>query len=173
MDYLLTEEESERLHYRKLKPGDFDQWLPFHQDPTSIKYWSEEVLNPEKACQNWFEMVFYRYENLLGGMNALILQETGRFIGQCGLLVQMVDDVEELEIGYSLLPAYRNKGYATEAAKKCKSFAFEHKLAKSLISIIHVDNEPSQRVALNNGMLLDKTTTYKNNPVHIFRVASQ
>ena len=96
--------------------------------------------------------------------------KNGIFIGQCGLLKQTVDGIEELEIGYSLLPEHRKKGYASEAAKKCKSFAFEHKLSNTLISIIHVDNKPSQRVALNNGMAWDKTTTYKNNPVHIYRV---
>jgi len=62
------------------------------------------------------------------------------------------------------------KGYATEAAKKCKEFAFENNLAESLISIIHVDNIPSQKVALNNGMFLDKTTIYRDNQVHIFRI---
>lgn len=170
MDYLLHGETSERLTYRKLLPSDFDLWLPFYSDPSSFQYWSEEIKNPVQACENWFEKAFYRYRNNLGGMNALILKENGTFIGQCGLLTQTVDDIEELEIGYSLLRPFRNMGYATEAAIKCKSFAFEHNLAKSLISIIHIDNKPSQQVALKNGMLLDKTTTYKDNPVHIYRV---
>jgi len=77
-----------------------------------------------------------------------------------------------LEIGYSILPEYWKMGYASEASKTCKKIAFENKLTHSLISIIHVDNMGSQKVAINNGMLLDKTTSYKNNPVHIFRVNS-
>ena len=52
-------------------------------------------------------------------------------------------------------------------------YTFEHKLAQSLISIIHIESKASQHVAIKNGMSLDKTTTYKNNPVHIFRVISQ
>lgn len=104
-------------------------------------------------------------------MNALIDKTSNTLIGQCGLLAQTVDDIEELEIGYSILPKYWKKGYASEAAKKCKKYAFENGFAKSLISIIHIDNIPSQKVAANNGMYLDKTTTYKDNPVHIFRVA--
>lgn len=170
MDYLLFGEESERLYFRKIEPSDFHQWLPFHKDPTSTKYWSEPPLTPEEACQKWFKKVFYRYEHQLGGMNALIEKNSGQLIGQCGLLVQTVDGIQELEIGYSLLPAFRNKGYATEAAKKCKSFAKEHQLASSVISIIHIDNVPSQRVALKNGMLLEKKTVYFDNPVNIFRV---
>ncbi len=172
MDYLLTGEESKRLYFRKVQPSDFELWLPFHEDPLSSEFWSEENLSPKAACQKWFDNTFYRYENNLGGMNALIDKNTGALIGQCGLLMQTVNNLQELEIGYSLLPAFRNKGYATEVAIKCKSFAFEHKMAQSLISIIHIENKASQNVAIKNGMALDKTTTYKNNPVHIFRVIS-
>jgi len=173
MDYLLTGEESKRLYFRKVQPLDFKLWLPFHEDPSNKEFWSEENLSPKAACQKWFDNTFYRYKNNLGGMNALIDKNTGALIGQCGLLLQQVDNIQELEIGYSLLPIFRNLGYATEAAIKCKSLAFEHKLAQSLISIIHIENKASQHVAIKNGMSLDKTTTYKNNPVHIFRVVSQ
>jgi RimJ/RimL family protein N-acetyltransferase len=173
MDYLLTGEESERLLYRKVQPSDFNLWLPFHENPESIGHWSGEPLDPKEACKQWFSKILYRYTNRLGGMNALIHKTTGNFIGQCGLLKQTVDDIPELEIGYSILTAYRNKGYATEAAERCKSFAFDHKLASSLISIIHIENKASQKVAIHSGMILDKTTHYKNNPVHIFRVYSK
>ena len=169
----MTGAESKRLYFRKVQPSDFELWLPFHEDPLSSKFWSEENLSPKAACQLWFDNTFYRYGNELGGMNALIDKDTEALIGQCGLLKQTVDNLQELEIGYSLLPACRNQGYATEAAIKCKSFAFEHKLAQSLISIIHIKNKASQNVAIKNGMSLDKTTTYKNNPVQIFRVISQ
>lgn len=103
-------------------------------------------------------------------MNALIAKKTKSFIGLCGVLVQVVDNKRELEIGYSILPEHWRKGYAIEAAEKCKVYAFENNWAGSLISIIHVDNVPSQKVALKNGMFLDKKTVYKDNPVYIFRV---
>lgn len=172
MDYLLDGEESERLYFRRLTPSDFEQWLLFHEAPSSTEFWTEEPVSPKIACQNWFDKIFYRYDNLLGGMNALIDKKTGVFVGQCGLLIQEVDKLQELEIGYSLLPNYRKKGYATEAAIKCKSYAFANNMASSLISIIHIENIASQKVAINNDMSLDKTTIYKSNPVNIFRVIS-
>jgi len=153
-----------------LTDSDFEDWLPFYNDPRSTQYWDGLPKDPVEACKAQFERVFERYQNDLGGMNALILKESGKLIGICGLLVQTVDNVQELEIGYSILPNYWLKGLASEAARKCKAFAFENNFSDSLISIIHVDNIPSQKVAINNGMYLDKTTVYKNNPVHIFRV---
>ena len=167
---LLTGQETERMVFRKFEHSDFDKWLPFHQDPRSSQYWDGLPQDPVKACNQQFERIFERYDNYLGGMNALVDKNTAELIGMAGLLIQTVDDIQELEIGYSILPKYWKKGFATEAALACKAYAFENKLNDSLISIIHVDNVPSQKVAQNNGMHLDKTTIYKDNPVHIFRV---
>lgn len=169
-DYLLEGQETERLIFRKFDESDFNQWLPFHQDHRSSQYWEGLPQKPVKACKEQFARLFERYDNNLGGMNALVHKETRTLIGMAGLLVQTVDETQELEIGYSILPEYWKKGYATEAAIKCKANAFKNKLADSLISIIHINNIPSQKVAFNNGMYLDKTTDYKDNPVHIFRV---
>ncbi|MEZ4809368.1 MAG: GNAT family N-acetyltransferase [Allomuricauda sp.] len=166
----MENQTTERLWFRKLLPTDFEAWLPFFQNPKSTQFWDGLPQDPTEACQVQFDRVFERYEQDLGGMNALILHSTGQLVGICGLLVQTVDHVEELEIGYSVLPQFWLQGFALEASQKCKEFAFSNNLAPSLISIIHVNNVPSQKVALKNGMYLDKTTTYKDNPVHIFRV---
>jgi len=168
MNYLLAGEESQRLRFRKVAPADFKTWLPFHQEPKSTQYWEGLPKDPEIACKMQFQQIFQRYENKLGGMNALISKETATLIGMCGLLMQEVDGERKLEIGYSILPQYWRQGFAFEAAQKCKEYAFSHQLASHLISIIHVANVPSQKVALKNGMVLEKTTSYKNNPVHIF-----
>lgn len=168
--YLLEHQETERLRLRQVVSKDFDAWLPFYHNPESTRFWHGLPKNPVEACQQQFDRIFERYQNNLGGMNALILKETETLVGLCGLLIQEVDRRSELEIGYSILPTHWRKGYAFEAAQKCKSYAKEHDLAQSLISIIHIDNIPSQKVALKNGMFLDKTTSYKDNPVHIFRV---
>ncbi|MCK0160202.1 GNAT family N-acetyltransferase [Allomuricauda sp. F6463D] len=167
--YLLQHQTSERLIFRKLEASDFEDWLPFYHDPKSIQYWKGLPTDPVKACRIQFDRVFERYENNLGGMNALISKQSGELIGICGLLVQTVDDIQELEIGYSVLPKFWLQGFAFEAAQKCKKFAFDNNFSSSLISIIHVDNIPSQKVAVKNEMFLDKTTIYKDNPVHIFR----
>ncbi|HMB62997.1 MAG TPA: GNAT family N-acetyltransferase [Eudoraea sp.] len=168
--YLLTGQETENLHFRKIERSDFQSWLPFHEDPGSTHYWQGIPADPIAACEEQFARIFERYEKGLGGMNALILKSGKKLVGLCGLLVQSVDGITELEIGYSILPEYRRHGFATEAAIKCKEIAFAEKFSPSLISIIHVANLPSKKVARNNGMHLDKTTVYRNNPVAIYRV---
>ena len=67
-------------------------------------------------------------------------------------------DRELLEIGYLFQRAFWHQGYSTEAAKGCKSYAFEVLKAREVCSIIRDTNTPSQRVALRNGMV--KTDTW-------------
>ncbi len=171
MKYLLEGEISNRLSYRKLEETDFDWWMEFSSNPEATRYFDfSENINPEDFCRLWFDKVFDRYKNDTGGHNVLVELETGKPVGMCGLLIQEVDGVNELEIGYSLHPAFWGKGYATEAVRKLRDFAFENNFAESLISIVHVDNSQSANVALRNGMTLEKTTNYKGIPVNVFRI---
>jgi [ribosomal protein S5]-alanine N-acetyltransferase len=170
MNYLLSSHQTPRLLFREVSLTDFDSWLKFFEDPETSKHWVEEKETPKIACEKWYQRQFERHQNNHGGMNALIEKSSGKLVGHCGLLVQTVDGATELEIGYSLLPEFWGKGYAIEAAKKCKEHAFENNLATSLISIISLSNLPSQKVAIKNGMSIEKQTVYKGNQVYIFRI---
>ncbi len=170
MQYLLDGEETNRLVFRKIKESDCNVWLKFFEDPQTSIHWVEEKIHPLIACQKWYAKQYWRYENDKGGMNALIEKSSGKLIGHCGLLVQTVDEISELEVGYSLLPDFWNKGYAFEAASHCRDFAFKNGFSESLISIISLSNVPSQKVALKNNMTIEKETTYNGNKVYIFRV---
>lgn len=172
--YSLEGQESERLLFRRITEQDFDTWIEFCKYPDSLKYiFSQEQLkveDPIERCKIWFKRVYNRYENGTGGMNALIDKQTGAFVGQCGLLIQTIDEMEELEIGYAIMPAFRGKGFASEAAQKCKDFAFENEYSTSIISVIVPENTSSIKVALNNGMHLDKTTISHGDIVNIYRI---
>jgi [ribosomal protein S5]-alanine N-acetyltransferase len=170
MRYLLQGNETQRLAFRKISSNDFDEWLNFFRDPSSFEHWTSPTQKPEVVCKEWYDRQFQRYENDEGGMNALIEKATGKLIGHCGLLVQRVDDLQELEIGYSLLGYFRNKGFATEAARKCRDYAFGNNLFDSLISIISITHATSAKVAIKSGMKKEKETIYKENQVAIFRI---
>lgn len=170
MNFLLDAEQTERLLFRPIHETDYQDWLTFHQEPLSSQYWKTTSSNPKEACQQQCKAIFERYAKGLGGMNALICNKTNSFIGMCGLLTQEVDEIKEMEIGYSMVPKFWGKGYATEAAKKCKEVAFNKKWSEHLISIIHVANIPSQQVAQKIGMKLHRTTIYKQHKVHIYSV---
>jgi ribosomal-protein-alanine N-acetyltransferase len=170
MSLLLDGKQTERLTFRKVQLADFNTWLEFFRHPDTHKHWVSEQSTPEQTCRDWYARQQQRYNNDEGGMNALIEKATGKLIGHCGLLRQTVDGIPELEIGYSLLPEFWNKGYASEAAIACRDHAFQQRLSPGLISIISVTNTASEKVAMKVGMKVEKVTTYKGNKVNIFRL---
>ncbi len=170
MNYLLYGLESPRLFFREMKTYDYETWLEYFRDPKTSEHWFFERKIPELACEDWYRSQFARIERDQGGMNAVLEKESGKLIGHCGLLIQRVDGIQELEIGYGLLPEFWGKGYATEAVRVCIKTAFQRNLVDSLISIIATGNLQSERVAQKNGLQLEKVTAYHGNHVDIFRI---
>ena len=171
MKYLLTNQETERLQFRKLKHSDFERWLNLFEDENTSKMLGmNEYKNAIERCEKWFEWTFNRYENNLGGQNVLISKETNEVVGQCGLLIREVENNFEIEIAYSILQEFRGKGYALESAKKCRDFAFENNFHERLISIIIPENESSKKVAIKNGMEMIKQIEYNNKRMDLYQI---
>lgn len=117
----------------------------------------------DEEVQEWLDRQIARYNKWDFGLWAVILKETGEFIGQCGLTMQPWKDNEVLEIGYLFEKSHWHKGYATEAAIACKKYAFETLGANEVYSIIRDTNIASQNVARRNGMIrIDRSVkTYR------------
>ena len=157
MNYLLTNQETERLTFRVLEQSDFEEWMELFEDENVGMFLGLGKGKTRRELNEiWFEKCFARYDEDRGGMNVLVDKKSGKLIGQCGLLIQVVEGETRLEIGYSILPKYWGMGYATEAAKKHRDFAFEKNYWPELISTVHVDNIGSEKVAQKNGMTLEK-----------------
>ncbi len=171
-NYLLEGLETERLRFRKLTWDDFDEWSKLFVSEDTIRFLGlNPALSQRELTTVWFEKTFERYENGRGSMNALIDKQSGRLVGQSGLLVQEVEGEKRLEVSYSILPEFWRQGYAYEAANACKNYAFEHDWADNLISIIDPDNLGSQKVAIKNGMTIERfVPDYKGAPVNIFSI---
>ncbi|WP_411812218.1 GNAT family N-acetyltransferase [Chryseobacterium scophthalmum] len=174
MKYLLTNQQTNRLLFRKLERSDFENWLKLFEDVQTAKMLGmDNFKTPKERCEKWFEMTFHRYENNLGGQNVLISKENDQFVGQCGLLIREVENEFELEIAYSILPEFRGKVFAIEAARKCRDFAFESQFHNRLISIIIPENNNSKNVALKNGMNFKKQIDYSGKKMDLFQITKQ
>ena len=106
----------------------------------------------DEETQKWLDWQRTLYREKGYGLWAVILKENGAMIGQCGLTMQTWKDQRVLEIGYLFNRSYWHKGYATEAAKACKEYAFDILKAPEVCSIIRDTNIASQNVAIRNGM---------------------
>lgn len=142
--------ETERLYLRKLKWSDIDDIGKILKDPLTM-YAYEHGFSDEEV-REWIEKQLKRYEDYGFGLWGVIEKKSGVLIGQCGLTIQECNGDKVLEIGYLFQRKYWHKGFATEAAKACKEYAFEYLNADEVYSIIRDNNGASQRVAQRNGM---------------------
>lgn len=169
----LDEHRTDRLIIRPLTAAHRIPWMAFLADESATRYYPAVFREePEAQSHVWIARQHARYANGLFGLLALHLAD-GTFVGQCGLLTQEIDGEQVLEIGYNVFPEYWGKGYATEAATYFKAYAFQHKIAPFIISNIHIENTPSQAVALRNGMQPWKTTEWNGFPMMVYRILAE
>lgn len=149
--------ETERLQLRKLEVTDFDNLCTILQDE-EVMYAYEGAFDRQEV-QEWIDRQLTRYREEGIGFYAVILKQTGEFIGQCGLTMQAYNDAKVMEVGYLFRKAFWHKGYAAEAAIACRQYAFDVLGVDELYSIIRDTNTASQKVALRNGMRLIDTVS--------------
>ena len=144
--------ETKRLYLREMNPSDFNSLCRILQDEKAM--YAYEGAFSDQEVQEWLDRQIYRYQKWNFGLWAAVLKETDKMIGQCGLPLQQWKDQEVLEIGYLFERSHWHQGYATEAAKACKQYAFEKLNASEVCSIIRDSNTASQNVAMRNGMVM-------------------
>lgn len=144
--------ETERLYLREMEQTDYAALCRILQDEDTM--YAYEGAFRDDEVQEWLDRQIARYQKWGFGLWAVVLKETGEMIGQCGLTVQPWKDKEVLEIGYLFERSHWHQGYATEAAKACKTYAFETLNAAEVCSIIRDTNLASQKVAIRNGMTI-------------------
>ncbi|MDE6763330.1 MAG: GNAT family N-acetyltransferase [Oscillospiraceae bacterium] len=142
--------ETERLYLRKLTQSDFASLCKILRDEETMYAYGGAF--DDGMARDWLDKQLARYNEYGFGLWAVVLKETDEIIGQCGLTMQDWNGREVLEIGYLFQKKYWHNGYATEAAKACKEYAFSKLGAEEVCSIIRDTNTASQNVALRNGM---------------------
>ena len=147
--------ETRRLLLRELRQEDFDDACLLLQDP-EVMYAYEGPFSREEV-QAWLDKQLRRYREDGFGLWALVEKSSSTLIGQCGLTLQDYKGRRVPEIGYLLRRTYWHQGFAIEAARACREYAFQALGFREVYSIIRDTNFPSQQVALRNGMdLVDR-----------------
>jgi RimJ/RimL family protein N-acetyltransferase len=150
--------ETPRLALREMSLDDLDFIATMLADPLVMRFYPQTYSREEAAA--WIERQMDRYARHGSGLWLALDRTTGEPMGQVGLLRQMVDGVEEPEVGYLLYHAYWSRGYATEAAGAVRDWAFEVRGEPHVISLIRPENVPSQAVALRLGMKPERETLF-------------
>jgi len=152
--------QTPRLSLREFEPEDLDALATILSDAETMRYYPMSF--DRAAVADWIQRNRTRYANDGFGLWAMILKSTCELIGDCGLVQQSVDGVEEIEIGYHVRRDLWGQGYGSEAARACRDYGFANLRVDRLISLIRPENLASRRVAEKNGMTIWKEVTRAN-----------
>lgn len=146
--------ESEHLLFREYTWEDFDALYEILSDAETMQHYPKPY--DEAGTRRWLTWSLENYEKYGFGLWALVLKETGEFIGDCGLTMQNIDGEQLPEIGYHIHKKHWRKGYGSEAAKRVRDWAFENTAFDTLYSYMNDTNVGSYSVAMAAGMTKQK-----------------
>lgn len=119
-----------------------------------MAYYPHPFSREESAA--WIERNLRRYDVDGFGLLAIIEKGTGTFLGNCGPVVQHVEGVDEIELGWLVRRDRWREDIATEAALGCRDHYGEVLRIRRFISLVRPENRASRRVAEKIGMSIDR-----------------
>jgi RimJ/RimL family protein N-acetyltransferase len=153
--YPMTVLETERLILRKLTTGDAKFIFELLNDPSFIRNIGDRNIRTlEDASAYIVNGPVKSYEKNGFGLYLVVQKETNVSIGMCGLIRR--ENLDDVDIGYALLPRYWSKGYAVEAARATMDYAKDVIGLKRLVAIVDPTNEGSIRVLEKLGLHYEK-----------------
>ncbi len=142
--------ETERLILREYTWEDFDSLYEIVSDAETMQHYPKPF--DEERTKSWIEWNLQNYEKYGFGLWAVVLKETGEFIGDCGITIQDIDGENLPEIGYHIHKRYWRRGFGSEAAKAARDWAFNNTEYNCLYSYMKYTNIGSYSTAVANGM---------------------
>ena len=161
--------ETSRLTLRPFREDDVDRLSELMANQDFMRF-SLGVYTREQT-RGFLEKLLAWHNANKPSLFAAMLRSNGMLLGYCGFYNQHIDEVDEIEIGYRMHPDYWNQGLATEAARAVRDHAFRDLKLPQVISLIHPENTPSQRVAEKIGLTLEKQTIYRESLTNVFSLS--
>lgn len=147
--------ETDRLVLRRLSVDDADFMLGLLNDPSWLRFIGDRgVRTREDARAYILKGPIDMYERLGFGIYLTELKEGGAPIGICGLVKR--DFLEDVDIGFALLPGFWGQGYAYEAASAVMEYAKGALGLKRIVAITNPENQSSIRLLEKLGLQFDR-----------------
>jgi RimJ/RimL family protein N-acetyltransferase len=149
--------ETERLVLRPPLPEDAPSLHELHCDPVAMEFLGG--VHPECEDGNWpVEMWLERWRENGCGPFSILRREDGRWLGRAGLKVwdtrawvvatyAEAGEHAQPELGWALVREHWGNGYATEAVRAVRAWAYAEHGVGRLVSVIAPPNVRSTRLA--------------------------
>lgn len=157
--------ETERLILRPIELTDAEGMFLLDSNPNVHQYLGNHPVKTLEESIGYIENLQYQYKNNGIARFAVILKETGEFIGWSGIKFITEEENNHInfyEIGYRFREEFWGKGYAYESAKAWYDFAFNELKVDVLYASAHIDNLGSRRILEKIGLNLKNEFIWNN-----------
>lgn len=152
--------ETERLIIREHVLSDAPFFFTLNSNYNVVKYTGDSSFKTIEEAEKIVQYVMNQYKENGYGRWLVGEKETGNPIGWCGLKFHI--DTKETDLGYRLLESAWGKGYATESAKACIDYGFNHFNLNRIIGDAMKENTASINVFKKLGMTYLKDSLLDN-----------
>ncbi len=147
--------ETDRLRLREFVLDDAEFVLKLVNTPAWIQFIGDKNIRTQEAAQKYItESLQKSYAQNGYGLWLMELKETSEPIGMCGLVNR--DTLEDVDIGFALLPEFTRKGYTFEAAKATMYYAKNTLHIPKIVAITNTDNVASIGLLNKIGLRFEK-----------------
>ena len=166
----LKQVKTKRMNGLQLDSSHLEYFLKMHSDESLMK--TLGGLRDRKTTIKYLEDNVQHWEEHGFGLWVFFDSKTNEFVGRGGLRRVKIDEQDEIEVGYALLPGFWGKGLATEIAELSIKIAFNQLGIRDLVAFTLPDNYPSRRVMEKTGFVFEKNIIYKEMSLVLYRLYS-
>ncbi len=162
-----------RLEFRCFVPTDLDLlYREIYSCPEVVKELSPTGSLSLQQTAGILQRRLQHWQTYGFGAWALIHKQDQQLIGHCGLhnLAGPINR-PEVELTYTLSPAYWRQGLATEAAEAVLAWGFEMLDLTEIVAVTGPNNVASQRVLQKLGMQYERNISYSGTEVRYYVLA--
>jgi ribosomal-protein-alanine N-acetyltransferase len=145
--------ETKRLLHRQFTPADLERLIEMRVEPEVMKYLGGEEMQNPAALEKRLEFYISGYAQRIG-MHGVIWKESGEMIGWSGL--QLLEDTEEIEVGYGMIKEFWGKGIGYETARFWLRYGFEQIGLERIVAVADKENIGSWKIMEKLGMKYEK-----------------
>ena len=158
--------ETERLLLREFTEGDADFICRLLNSPGWLKnIGSRGIENEDNAREYINSKLRKAYTELGFGFYLIELKQSGESVGMCGLVKR--EGLDDVDVGFALLPEYEGYGYAYEAASATVEYAANTLLITTLSAITIPTNKSSIKLLEKIGLKFSKMIKIPNDPAEL------
>lgn len=160
--------ETKRLLLREFTVDDAEFILELVNTPLWLEFIGDKnIRNKENAIDYIENRLQKSYINNGYGLWLMQLKVDATPIGMCGLLNR--ESLEDIDIGFALLPEHERKGYTYEAAKATLTYAEKVLQIPKVVAITNTNNIASIRLLNKLGLQFDQELLLsEDDPVLLF-----